>query len=114
MHHIQIVSRIRDLPEIPPSGCPNFRGVWESLRQHRKDCNTMPNSTPMGMDHRHLAIWMWTHSQSLTDNSETSIESATSDGLGRQQDNSEPSIDRLNTAGPLTDCSTPAHPTKYA
>ncbi|PIO72112.1 hypothetical protein TELCIR_05967 [Teladorsagia circumcincta] len=40
----------------------------------------MPNSTPMGMDHRHLAIWMWTHSQSLTDNSETSIESANSDG----------------------------------
>ncbi|EYC29447.1 hypothetical protein Y032_0006g2978 [Ancylostoma ceylanicum] len=40
----------------------------------------MPNSTPMGMDHRHLAIWMWTHSQSLTDNSETSIESAASDG----------------------------------
>ncbi|KAL6737226.1 hypothetical protein Aduo_010888 [Ancylostoma duodenale] len=42
----------------------------------------MPNSTPMGMDHRHLAIWMWTHSQSLTDNSETSIESAASDGYG--------------------------------
>ncbi|VDO33694.1 unnamed protein product [Haemonchus placei] len=41
----------------------------------------MPNSTPMGMDHRHLAIWMWTHSQSLTDNSETSIESAASDGV---------------------------------
>ncbi|WKY08100.1 hypothetical protein Q1695_007527 [Nippostrongylus brasiliensis] len=40
----------------------------------------MPNSMPMGMDHRHLAIWMWTHNQSGTDNSETSIESANSEG----------------------------------
>lgn len=49
------------------------------------------------MDHRHLAIWMWTHRHSFTENSETSVDS----GFSESTDHNMSDAPMLTAAQPL-------------